>query len=525
MQQHRPVVLAILDGWGESSEQMGNPVKMASLPTIEKLNQHYPKTLCQASGLSVGLPPEVCGNSEVGHQTIGTGQIIYQDLPTISLAIKNGSFFKNKILLESFQQAVREEKKVHLLGLLSDGGVHSHIEHTLALLEMAKEQKAKKVFLHLFSDGRDSFSKSLGKFLKQLEEKITELGLGEIATITGRYYAMDRNNNWERTEKAFRALVLGEGILVKKEQLGKEIEKQYDKEATDEFLLPMVVTGEDSLPVGKIEEGDLVIFSNFRKDRARQISAAFLSPEKTKFSSEIVRPQTNFVVFANYDETLPLKVAFSFPEVTAYLGKEIADAGKKQLRIAETEKYAHVTYFFNGGLEEAFPGEERILIESKKVPFYDQAPEMSAKEITERLLAEIEVDRHDFILVNFANPDMVGHTGNLNAAIKALEETDACLGKLMEKVLQKDGCLLVTADHGNVEEMVDLNNGEIDTEHSLNPVPFWLVSNEDFLSEKKKAETEVSGMIVDIPATVLELLDIKKNPKMDGISLLETLRK
>lgn len=525
MQQHRPVVLAILDGWGESDQQMGNPVKMANLPTIKQLNEHYPKTLCQASGLSVGLPQDICGNSEVGHQAMGTGQIIFQDLPVISLAIRNGSFFQNEVLLEAIQKANKNGKKIHLMGLISDGGVHSHVEHLLALLEMAKEQKAEKVFLHLFSDGRDAPQKSLEKFLKQTEAKTAELGLGEIATVMGRYYAMDRNNNWERTEKAFWALILGEGISIKKENLSAEIQKQYEKEVTDEFLLPMVMVDETGQPTGKIEEEDLVIFFNFRKDRARQISAVLIADGTKNFSQKLLAPKIDLVAFADYDEKLNLKTAFVFPEVTAYLGQDLADAGKKQLRIAETEKYAHVTYFFNGGKETPFPNEERILIESKKVALYDQAPEMSANEITERLLQEIESDQFDFILVNFANPDMVGHTGNLQSAIKALETTDACLGRLMEKVLQKDGCLLVTADHGNVEEMVDLKNGEVDTEHSLNPVPFWLVSKKDFIPEKKEEDIfEIGGMIVDIPVTILELLSIKKNPKMNGISLLETLR-
>lgn len=523
MKEYKPVVLVILDGWGETSEVLGNPFQSVNLPTIKELNEHYPKTLCQASGISVGLPWGICGNSEVGHQTIGTGQIIYQNLLVISLAIKSGDFFENKVLKEAFQKTLEKKSKLHLMGLLSDGGVHSHIEHILALLEMAKKEKIENIFLHLFSDGRDAPTKSFAKYFKKIQEKISELKIGQIATVMGRFYGMDRNKNWERTEKAFLAMTQGEGIKVAEEKFLEAVEAQYAKGVSDEFLLPMVSFQGENMS-GKIENDDAIIFFNFRKDRARQIAEVFVSEKKENFWKNLERPKVDLVAFANYEEKLNLTAVFSFPEITAYLGQELAENGKKQLRIAETEKYAHVTYFFNGGIEKPFEGEERILIESKKVDSYDQAPEMSADEITERLLTELEKEKFDFILVNYANPDMVGHTGNLKAAVKALEKTDECLKKLIDKVLEKKGCLLITADHGNVEEMINLRNGEIDTEHSLNPVPFWLVSEDDYSQDKLVEDFQISGMIMDITPTILELLNIKKNPKMSGESLLEILR-
>jgi len=523
MKHYRPVVLVILDGWGETKEVLGNPFCQAVLPTIKKLNRHYPKTLCQASGLSVGLPWGVCGNSEVGHQTLGTGQVIYQNLPLISLAIKKGDFFRNQILLEAFQRAKERHKKVHFLGLLSDGGVHSHIDHLLALLEMSKKIGINPV-IHLFSDGRDAPQKSFEKYWLILKEKMTELKIGKIGSVMGRFYGMDRNKNWERTELAYRALVFGQGISVQEEDLLSEIKKRYEQEQTDEFIQPIVISDEKGQSLGRIAEGDEIIFFNFRRDRGRQISQALLNSQKVPFLKNTQGPKITLTAFIDYDDQLELKTVFAFPEPTAFLGEELAKAGKKQLRIAETEKYAHVTYFFNGGKEKPFTGEERILVESKKVATYDLAPEMGAKEITDKLLNELEKNYFDFILVNFANPDMVGHTGNLAAAVKALEAVDFQLGRLVDKVLEKGGSLLISADHGNVEEMVNLKNGEVDTEHSLNPVPCWLVAKDFFREERQEKDLEnVYGMLVDIPPTILELLGMPKNSKMDGTSLLEIM--
>jgi len=518
----KPIVLVILDGWGEWEIEKGNPIKKAKLPTIESLDKHFPKTLLQASGLAVGLPWNIRGNSEVGHQTIGSGQIIGQFLPAINASIGDGSFFNNETLVKTFNEAKTNGKAVHLLGLLSDGGVHSHIDHLLALLDMAKKYGVKNIFIHAITDGRDTHPQSAKNFISIIESKIAEIGFGKIATLCGRYYAMDRNNNWDRIQKYFSALTQGEGIKEKKSS--EAVDNQYAKKIFDEYLEPVVLTNEAGEPIGIINNDDAVICFNFRKDRSRQIIKSFVTPDFQEFKAE-KKPKINCACFVLYEENLPVEVCFKPEEITVRLGEVISKAGKKQLRIAETEKYAHVTYFFNGGVETPYEGEDRTLILSKKVTTYAEIPEMSAGEVTEKLLAAIASAKYDFILVNYANSDMVGHTGDFLAAVKALEYMDVCLDKLINTVLKVGGELIITADHGNVEEMINVHTGEIDTQHSKNPVPCWYVSKESFSDdEKENKKLTVDGMLVDLAPTVLDLMGMPKPKEMVGKSLMELLR-
>ncbi len=516
----KPVVLVILDGWGDWDMEKGNPVKKAYLPTIDRLNDHYPKTYLQASGLSVGLPWGVRGNSEVGHQTIGSGQIIFQYLPTIAAAISDGSFFKNKQFLSAFDWVRQNNSDLHIFGLLSDGAVHSHIEHLFAFLEMAKSNNVREVFIHAVSDGRDTHPQSVHNFLAMLKKKTQEIGIGRLATISGRLYTMDRNNNWDRVKKAFLAMTAGEGI--KATTTEEAVDSQYAKGVFDEYLEPVVMVSEDGRPIGAIKDNDAVVCFNFRKDRARQITKAFVAEDFPEFS-DITRPKNLKVVcFAQYEEGLPVDVAFSPQDISVRLGEVLSKNWKRQLRIAETEKYAHVTYFFNGGVEQPYFYEDRVLVPSKNVNSYAEAPEMSANEVTEKLLDAINNHSYDFILVNYANSDMVGHTGNYKAAIKALEVVDFCLEKVIDAVIKKNGCLLVTADHGNVEEMVNIYNGEPDTQHSKNPVPCWYVALDSFKSRKavERRKIEAEGLLIDLAPTILELLGLEKPAAMIGRSLM-----
>jgi len=523
MNVSKPIVLVILDGWGEWEITKGNPLAKAKLPTIEQLNKHYPKTLLQASGMSAGLPWGVRGNSEVGHQAIGSGQIIFQFLPAISSSIGDGSFFKNEVLINSFADIKKNDAGLHLVGLLSDGGVHSHIDHLFALLEMAKKEGLKNIFVHAISDGRDSHPQSVKKYLEILNKKLIEIGVGKIATLSGRYFTMDRNNNWDRIEKAFSAMSNANGI--KEKEILKAVDNQYAKGTTDEYLEPIVFLDEENIPVGQVKEGDTVICFNFRKDRSRQITKAFALSEFKEFKDKQRPKISKFICFSEYEKDLPVEVVFHIKEIGARLGEVISKAGKKQLRISETEKYAHVTYFFNGGLEKPYPGEERVLIPSKNIISYADLPEMSLAEINEKLIENIDEKKHDFILVNFANADMVGHTGDVQAAIQAVEFIDSNLDKLINKVLDVGGELLITADHGNVEEMINIYSGEIDTQHSKNPVPCWYVSAGSYSAEDiaKNKKPEINGMLIDIAPTILELMDLEKPKDMMGMSLLEGL--
>ena len=524
MAKYRPVVLVVLDGWGETMESTGNPFAEVSLPTIEKLNKFYPKILLEASGLSVGVPWGEVGNSEVGHQALGSGQIKYQNLPRINLAIEKGDFFQNPAMVKAVQTAKERSGKVHIMGLLSNGGVHSHINHFLATMELAKEQGAEEVFLHVVTDGRDTAPDSSLIFLKQLKEKIKKLGIGKISTVAGRYYSMDRNENWDRTEKSYVAMTAGIGIKEKSAEEG--IKKQHQAGKFDEYMEPMVIVDDDDNPVGLVEDSDSLIFINFRSDRAKQITEAFTDSNFDKFSpgTKIVHPY--FVSMVEYDEDLKVDgVAFPPENITETLGKVISQNNKRQLRLAETEKYAHVTYFFNGGREEPYPNEDRIVIPSKNVPSYDELPEMSAPEITETLINKVNEDIYDFILVNYANADMVGHTGNKEASIKAIQCLDKCLEQIIPVILRKNGCLLITADHGNVEELINLKTGEKDTEHSSNPVPLWYVTPDNH--REKTADELIAtpqGLLCDVAPTVLDIMELPKPNEMTCVSLLPVLQ-
>lgn len=516
----KPIILIILDGWGIGKDSKGNVLSRAKLPTIKKLNEFYPHVSLQASGISVGLPWGECGNSEVGHTTIGTGKIIYQSLPRVSMSIQNGEFFKNEEFLKAMDNAAKNKSALHLMGLVGNGAVHSHVNHLYALLEMAKNQKIEKVFIHLFTDGRDCAPTSAVQSIRDLQQKLNEYKIGKIATIGGRYFGMDRNDNWDRIEKSYNSMTKGEG-----EQITDPIaylQASYKKEVFDEYIEPAVIT-EGGKPVGTIQDNDSIIFFNFREDRARQITKAFVIPGFMKFKRTMLKNIT-FVSMTQYEDGLPVAVAFPPVKNIQSLGNLLSKAKKTQLRIAETEKFAHVTYFFNGGQEEALPHEDRVIIPSKNVASFDLAPEMSAVEITDTVLDVVSKDKYDFILINYANADIVGHTGNEKAAIQAVETIDKCLEKLIAPVLKKGGCILISADHGNVEEIKNAFTGEVNTEHSSNPVPLWFITSENHRPGDPNLGQEPQGLLSDIAPTILELFEMKKPEEMTGSSLLSILQ-
>jgi 2,3-bisphosphoglycerate-independent phosphoglycerate mutase len=514
----KPVMLIILDGWGLGEENRGNPISTAKLPTFKKLNEYYPQIAIQASGISVGLPWGEPGNSEVGHMTLGSGKVIYQSMPRITMAISEGEFFKNPAFLEAIKKAQTNNSAIHLMGLLGRGSVHSNLDHIYALLEMLRDQKAKKVFLHVFTDGRDSAPNSGIEAINELQNRLEKYGIGKIATISGRYFGMDRNNNWDRIEKSYKAMVENEGAMIEDAQ--KYLSASYKKEIYDEYIEPAVMC-EDGVPVGKIEDGDSVIFFNYREDRARQITKAFTVPGFSKFPAKKFN-NLFFATMTQYEDDLPVTVAFPPIKIEMCLGKVLGAKKMHQLRIAETEKFAHVTYFFNGGNEEPYFGEDHIIVPSKDVSSFDKAPEMSAHEITKKVLQNIERDTYDFILLNFANADIVGHTGNQSAAEKAVATVDSCLGEIIRAVISKGGHLLITADHGNVEEMLNIHTGEKDTEHSANPVPLWYVTPDNFSpSPKPKKQVEIAGLLSDVAPTILDIMKIEKPSEMTGESLLK----
>ena len=502
----KPVMLMILDGWGVAPASDVNAATLAQTPNLDRYFAEFPHTTLEASGMEVGLPEGQIGNSEVGHLNIGAGRIIYQSLTRITKAIKDGDFFDNEVLCACMDKTKNAGKALHLMGLLSDGGVHSNINHLIALLKMAKARGLEKVYVHAFLDGRDVPPKSAVGFIKQLQEAIAGMELGKIATVMGRYYAMDRDNRWDRIEKAYKTLVLGEGNLVADPVQG--VEASYEAGVTDEFVEPMVVECVDA----KITSGDGIIFFNFRPDRARQITRALNDAEFPHFERPASALPVNYVCMTQYDATIDAPVAYPPEEYNDTLGEVLAKEGKHQLRIAETEKYAHVTFFFNGGVEEPNLNEERILINSPKVATYDLQPEMSAYDVTEALLAELDKDKFDVVVLNYANPDMVGHTGVLPAAIKAMEAVDECVGKVVDKVLSLGGSVCITADHGNLEKMAEAD-GTPHTAHTTNIVPFILVNNEEHKLH--------SGVLADIAPTMLELLNIEKPAVMTGSSLIE----
>jgi len=533
----KPLVLIILDGWGLAPEGPGNAVSQAKIPNFSSYWSSFPHTKLSASGEAVGLPKGEKGNSETGHLNLGAGRIVYQDLPRINMAIADGSFFRIPAFLKAAEHVKRNNSNLHLMGLIGQGGVHSSMEHLFALLNFAKEQNLGECFLHLFTDGRDSPPNAAITFFDQVEKKINEIGIGKISTLIGRYYAMDRDNHWERTEIAYKALTEEKGIIT--QNFREEILKSYQKNETDEFLKPIIIKG-----TPRIKEKDAVIFFNFRIDRPRQLTKAFVIEEFERLIGQKIAfdPYTEkylkktyveerissifkrgpkikdlfFVTMTEYEKNLPVEVAFPTTIINYPLGRILSERGLRQLRITETEKERFVTYYFNGQNEHSFPGEERIIIPSANVPTYDLKPEMSAFEITETVLGKIKTGNYDFVLLNFANPDMVGHTGNLQAGIKACEAVDECLKKIVSSVFALGGITIITADHGNVEEMINLETGEIDTEHSKNPVPF-IVVGKMFLG---KPTVLPVGILADVAPTVLSLLEIPIPSAMSGRKLI-----
>ncbi|MDK2985035.1 MAG: 2,3-bisphosphoglycerate-independent phosphoglycerate mutase [Clostridia bacterium] len=510
MTAKKPLALIIVDGWGLSENEEGNAAKVADTPNLDKLIEEYPHTELDASGEEVGLPEGQMGNSEVGHLNIGAGRIVYQDFTRISKAIKDGDFFKNQELKAALENTLKNDKALHLMGLLSDGGVHSHINHLYALLEMAKKHGLDKVYVHAILDGRDVPPRSALQYIDALEDKFKELGIGKIATVSGRYYTMDRDKRWERIEKSYRAMVLGEG---EEASSAKEaVEQSYGKDTSDEFVLPTVIKNEGN-PLAAVQPSDSVIFYNFRADRARQITRAFVDEDFDGFDRPGGRLGVYYVCMTEYDATIKAPVAFPPLNLKNTLGEVLAHNGIKQLRIAETEKYAHVTFFFNGGVEEENPGEDRILIPSPKVATYDMQPEMSANEVTDRVIAEIESGKYDVIILNYANPDMVGHTGDMNAAVKAMEALDSCIGKVIDSIKEAGGVAIITSDHGNCEKMRD-ESGKPHTAHTSDKVPLILVG----LGDVKLRE---NGALRDIAPTMLKILNLQKPQEMTGQSLIK----
>ena len=502
-------MLMILDGFGENKEEKANAVKLANTPNIDKLMKTCPTTDIHTSGLDVGLPEGQMGNSEVGHTNIGAGRIVYQELTRITKSIEEGDFFTNEEFIAAIENCKKYNSKLHIMGLLSNGGVHSHIRHLFGLLELAKRRDFEDVYVHCFMDGRDTAPSSGESFISELEEKMKEKGVGKIATITGRFYAMDRDKRWQRVEKAYNALVRGEGE--KATSAIGAVESSYQKEIFDEFIEPTVIVNGET-PVATIGKHDSVIFFNYRPDRAREITRTLVDKEFNEFEVE-KDLDLYYVCMTSYDETMPnVHIAFKKEELKNTFGEYISKHGLTQLRIAETEKYAHVTFFFNGGEEKQYPGEDRILVPSPKVETYDLKPEMSAYEVTDKVVEAINSKKYDCIILNYANPDMVGHTGVLEAAIKAIETIDECVGRVVEAINNQDGVLIITADHGNAEQMIDYKTGEPHTAHTTNPVPLILVGMEN----AKLRE----GRLADLAPTMLDIMNLEKPAEMTGESLI-----
>lgn len=506
-----PVALIILDGFGLRNDVTGNAVAQANKPNYDRYWATYPHTTLTASGEAVGLPDGQMGNSEVGHLNIGAGRIVYQDLTRISKSIRDGEFFANETLLGAVRHAKTNGKKLHLYGLLSDGGVHSHIAHLFALLELAKREGLEDVYIHAFLDGRDVSPDSAKGYLEQLTAKIAEIGVGRIATVQGRYYAMDRDKRWERVEKSYRAMVYGEGPAYADPI--EAVTESYEKSVFDEFVMPTVIVKEDGSPVGVVESGDAVVFFNFRPDRAIQLSQVFTNEDFRGFERGPKAPKDlYFVCLTLFSETVGGYVAYQPKNLDNTLGEVLVQNKKRQLRIAETEKYPHVTFFFSGGRDTELEGETRILIPSPKVATYDLKPEMSAYDVAAAAVKEIEADRQDVIILNFANPDMVGHSGMLEPTIKAVEATDECLGQVVEAVLAKGGVCLITADHGNADMVID-EKGRPFTAHTTNPVPFIVTKQVGALRE--------GGILADIAPTILHFAGLKQPAEMTGQSLVQ----
>ena len=501
----KPTLLAILDGFGLTNHVEGNAVAAANTPNIDKYLEMYPHTQIGASGMAVGLPDGQMGNSEVGHLNIGAGRIVYQSLTKITKSINDGDFFTNPALVKAVNNVKENGGALHLMGLLSPGGVHSHIDHLKGLIDLAKKNDIKEVYVHGFLDGRDVAPASALEYIAEIENYMNEVGVGKIATLSGRYYAMDRDNRWERVELAYNAMVLGEGETAT--SAVEAVEKSYHDNKTDEFVLPTVID-----KAGTIKNGDSVVFFNFRPDRAREITRAINDRQFDGFKRNTLN--LVFVTMTEYDSTLEgVEVAFGPEVLTNTLGEFLAKNGLNQLRIAETEKYAHVTFFFNGGVEEPNANEDRQIVASPKVATYDLKPEMSAYELTETLIGKINEDKYDVIILNYANPDMVGHTGVFDAAKKAVEAVDECLGKVVDAVLAKEGRVFVTADHGNAEQMIDYSTGKAMTAHTTGPVPFIYIA-------KDAKPLREGGKLADIAPTMIEAMGLEKPVEMTGESLI-----
>ena len=502
-----PVAILIMDGFGINPSDYGNAIRAAKTPNLDRYFAECPNNIIGASGLDVGLPDGQMGNSEVGHTNMGAGRIVYQQLVKITKSIQDGDFFENPALVAAMQNAKDKGTALHLMGLLSPGGVHSHITHMYGLVEMAKRFGLEKVYIHAFLDGRDVPPSSAAEYMEEAVAELGKIGLGKIGVISGRFYAMDRDNAWDRVEKAYAALVYGEGV--QEDDPVQAIKNSYANGVTDEFMLPTVVAKD-----AKIAENDSVVFFNFRPDRARQITRAFVDPDFAGFERRNGFFPVHFVCMAQYDATMPnVSVAFPPEELTMTLGEVLSKAGKTQLRIAETQKYAHVTFFFNGGEEKTFEGEERILIKSPDVETFDLKPEMSAYEVTEAVLREIAADKFDAIILNYANCDMVGHTGVFDAAVKAVEAVDDCVGQVTEAIVAKGGKVIITADHGNADKMME-DDGSPFTAHTTNPVPAIIVG-----SDAKKVRS--GGVLADLAPTLLQLMGLEQPKEMTGKTLIE----
>ena len=504
-----PVILVILDGFGINPRKEGNAIASASTPNLDALLKNYPNSRLSMSGVDVGLPDGQMGNSEVGHMILGAGRIVYQDLTLIHKDIDGGAFYENPVLLEALRKTKAKSNRLHLLGLLGDGGVHSHQRHMEAIIEMARREQIGAVYLHLFLDGRDTPPTSAEQFVLDLDEKLKSYPNVKIATLTGRYYAMDRDKRWDRVEKAYQCLT--EGVGNKAPSALAAIRASYKDKVTDEFLLPTVIDG----PEGLIRDGDGVIFSNFRADRARELTRAFADEAFKEFPRKRRIDLATYTTMTQYDETFKVPAAYTAREIRRILGEVASESGVRQLRIAETEKYAHVTYFFNGGEEKKFPGEERILIPSPRdVATYDLKPEMSAREVTEALVKYVREQDVGLVIANYANADMVGHTGNFNASVRAVEVIDECLGRVVDAAMSKKGKIVITADHGNIEQLIDYDTGMPHTAHTTNLVPVILVDDE----RRKCRLSQGSG--VDIAPTILQLLKLPQPKEMTGRSLI-----
>jgi 2,3-bisphosphoglycerate-independent phosphoglycerate mutase len=510
----RPVLLVVLDGFGLREEREANAIAIAGTPNLDALRRDYPWTALRTSGLAVGLPEGQMGNSEVGHTNLGAGRIVYQDLVRINREVEEGSFYRNPVLVEAMHRARAGTGTVHLMGLLSDGGVHSHVEHLHALLELARREGVPRACVHAFLDGRDTPPRSGLGYLQDFERRLADKGYGKVASVAGRFYAMDRDKRWDRVELAWKALVDGEGF--KAPSGVRAVEEAYARGENDEFVKPTVVAAPGGEPRARIQDGDAVIFANFRADRAREITRAFTDDAFQDFARPRRPRLATWVCMTQYDERLALPTAFAPDQPTHIFPELVARAGLRQLRCAETEKYAHVTFFFNGGQEQVFENEDRILVPSPRdVKTYDEKPEMSARQVTDKVVEAIGTGRYGFILVNYANPDMLGHTGILDAAVKAVRVVDECIGRLWQAARAQGMALLITADHGNCEMMVDPRTGQPHTAHTLNPVPF-ILADPDF----RGARLRQKGVLADVAPTALQVMGLAKPPEMKGLGLV-----